>query len=448
MSKRALSRRHVLRGAGVSLALPLLNAMAPVSLAADSQFKPWKESTNSNPRAIFCYVPNGVNILQWMPSSDGAGYELSPTLKTLEPLRDEFSILSGLGHPNSTGGHSGADTWLTGANLKAIPGKDYSNTMSADQVIAEHHGRFTRFASLQLSDSSGTGGAGHSHTLSFDRTGTPLPAENSPNRIFTRLFVPDTADDRKSTLRRYAEKRSILDNVLAEAKKLERSVGKEDQRKVEEYLSSVRQTEQRVERLEEWIDRSKPKVEAGKLQLGMQPNNAHDRPMWLDVMLELSYLAFITDSTRVITFEWSREAGGYGGGGENHHELSHHGGDAGMLEKLAVIDRFHLSRLRRFMEFLKETREGQGSMLDQTAIVFGSGMNSGAGGDHSPKNLPLIVAGGRGLGLKHNRHWKFNENQHPPMANALLQVIQSTGVERESFADSTSTLSELTRAVG
>ncbi|MCY2985505.1 MAG: DUF1592 domain-containing protein [Planctomycetota bacterium] len=202
------------------------------------------------------------------------------------------------------------------------------------------------------------------------------------------------------------------------------------------------------ERLEEWIDRPKPKVEPGKLQLGMLPNNAHDRPMWLDVMLELSYLAFITDSTRVITFEWSREADGYGGGGENHHELSHHGGDAGMLEKLAAIDRFHLSRLKRFMEFLKETREGQGSMLDQTAIVFGSGMNSGAGGDHSPKNLPLIVAGGRGLGLKHDKHLKFNENQHPPLANVLLQVIQSTGVERESFSDATGTLSELTRVAG
>ena len=122
MAKRVLSRRHVLRGAGVSLALPLLNAMTPISFAADSQFKPWKESTTSNPRAIFCYVPNGVNILQWMPSNAGAGYELSPTLKTLEPLREEFSILSGLGHPNSTGGHSGADTWLTGANLKAMLG--------------------------------------------------------------------------------------------------------------------------------------------------------------------------------------------------------------------------------------------------------------------------------------------------------------------------------------
>lgn len=446
MTKRILNRRHVLRGAGVALSLPWLSAMECTSLGAESQFKPWKRSNVSNPRAIFCYVPNGVNILQWLPTNDGVGYELSPTLKILESVRDEFTIVSGMGHPSCTGGHSGADTWLTAANLKAVPGKDYSNTISADQVIAEHHVRYTRFASLQWSDMSGTGAAGHSHTLSFDRTGTPLPADDSPKRIFNRLFVPDTADDRTSTLRRYAEKRSILDNVLEEAKKLERRVGKEDQRKLDEYLSSVRQTEQRIERLEGWIDRPKPEVDSSYLQLSMQPSNAHDRPMWIDVMMELAYLTFATDSSRVITFEWSREAGGYGGGGENHHELSHHGGDPGMLEKLATIDRFHLARLKRFIEFLKETAEGDGSMLDQTIVVFGSGMNSGAGGDHSPKNLPLIVAGGKRLGFKHNQHVKFDENKHPPMANVLLQVIQKTGVETDRFADATGTLSELSRS--
>jgi hypothetical protein len=427
----------------VALALPWLEAMKPLARAADSQFKPWPESLAQHPRAVFCYVPNGVNIQQWTPVNAGENYTLSPTLSVLENLRNEFTVLTGLGHPRCTGGHSGADTWLTGADLKAIPGKDYANSISIDQRIADQVGVDTRFSSVQWSDMSGTGGAGHSHTLSFDRSGTPLPAENSPRRIFERLFVPDSDRDRQATLQRYAEKRSILDQVLAESKRLQQSVSREDQRKLDEYFQSVRSTEQRLERLQQWIDRPKPNVESNLLQLAMQPGNAHDRPMWLDVMLELAYLALITDSTRVIAFEWSREAGGYGGGGENHHELSHHGGDPGMLDKLATIDRFHLGRLKHFLELLQQTRERDASMLDSTVVVFGSGMNSGTGGDHSPKNLPLLIAGGRRLGLKHNRHLQFDENNHPPLANALLEVAHRTGVEIDTFSDSTGAMSEL-----
>lgn len=445
-SSKRISRRYVLRGAGVALTLPWLQVMAPTARAADSKFKPWTQSNGPQPRIIFCYVPNGVNILQWMPSNAGKGYELSATLKLLEEVRDDFTLLTGLGHPRCTGGHSGADTWLTGADLKSVPGKDYANSMSIDQLIAEVHGSETRFGSLQWSDMSGTGSAGHSHTLSFDRSGTPLPAEDSPRRIFERLFVPESSKDREETLRRYAEKKSILDNVLEESKRLAKRIGKEDQRKLDEYLGSVRNTEQRIERLEQWIDRPKPEVDGSLLQLAMQPHNAHDRPMWIDVMLELAYLSFATDSTRVISYEWSREAGGFGGGGENHHELSHHGGDAGMLDKLAAIDRFHLSRLKRFLQFLKSTTDGDQSMLERTIVVFGSGMNSGEGGDHSPKNLPLLVAGGQTLGLKHGKHLKFQVDQHPPLANLWLELAQRMGVEKGEFSDSTSVMSEVREA--
>lgn len=438
-----ISRRHILRGAGVALTLPWLSAMERPLSSADSKFKPWLKSNGPQPRIIFCYVPNGVNILQWMPTDAGNGYTLSPTLKALEEIKNDFSVVTGLGHPRCTGGHSGADTWLTGADLKAVPGKDYANTMSIDQWIAEVHGVETRYSSMQWSDISGTGSAGHSHTLSFDRSGTPLPAEDSPRRIFERLFVPESSKDREETLRRYAEKKSILDNVLAESKRLANRIGKEDQRKLEEYLGSVRSTEQRIERLEQWIDRLKPEVDGSLLQLAMQPHNAHDRPMWIDVMLELAYLSFATDSTRVIAYEWSREAGGYGGGGENHHELSHHGGDAGMLEKLAAIDRFHLGRLKRFIQFLKSTSDGEQTMLDRTIVVFGSGMNSGEGGDHSPKNLPLLIAGGQGLGLKHGKHLKFQIDQNPPLANLWMELAQRMGVEKEGFSDATSTMPEV-----
>ena len=441
-----LPRRTVLRGLGATLALPVHEAMLPRSLhAAPSTYKPLaKSGAKPTPRVIFCYVSNGVNIMDWVPAARGADYALSPTLETLKEHRADFSVLSGLGHPRATGGHSGADTWLTGADLKAVPGKDYTNTISADQVIAEKIGAQTRFPSLEIGDMSGTGGALHSHTLAFDRNGTPLPAENSPQRLFERLFIPDDAASRDATLKRYAEKRSILDDVLGEAKTLERKLGKADQIKLAEYLASVRETELRVQRQVDWVDVPKPKVEAAGLQLNSQPGDAHDRPMWLDVMLEISYLAFLTDTTRVITFEWAREAGGFGPGGQNHHELSHHGGDPGMLKKLAEVDRGYLERLARFLTFLKSTEEGGRSMLDHTMIVYGSGMNSGERGDHSPKNLPLLVAGGAAWGLKHGQHLAHDPDKHPPFANVLLTAIQKMGVETDKFQDASGTLTGLT----
>ncbi|HRF02462.1 MAG TPA: DUF1552 domain-containing protein [Pirellulaceae bacterium] len=442
-SLRALDRRQLLRGCGAAIALPLLDAMIPRALAEPSKFRPWPRSLARQPRIVCCYVPNGVNRFTWKPERTGRDYDLSPTLEPLAPLRDEFSVLTGLGHGAAKGGHSGADTWLTGADLEGTPGSDYANAISADQVIAERHGEQTRFPSLQLSDQSGTGSAGHSHTLSFDRSGTPLPAENSPRRLFERLFVPDDVSNREATARRYAEKRSILDDVLDEAKRLERGLGSADRVKLDEYLGAVRQTEQRVERLESWIDVAKPEVPPTDLQLAMQPGDAHDRPMWIDVMLELSYLSLVTDTTRVVTFEWSREAGGYGGGGENHHELSHHGGDPGMLAKLATIDRFHVERLARFLDLLKRTDEGEGPMLDRTIVLYGSGMNSGDRGDHSPDDLPLLVAGGRALGLKLGEHRAFDPQSHPPMSNLLLTLVRAMGIEAESFADSTGTLAGL-----
>jgi hypothetical protein len=324
-----------------------------------------------------------------------------------------------------------------------VPGKDYANSISADQVIAERIGRFTRLPSLEIGDNSGTGSALHSHTLAFDRNGSPLPAENNPLRLFERLFVPEDAASRGATLKRYAEKRSILDEIAGEAGSLQKQLGSADKVKLNEYFASVRETEQRVQRQVSWIDIAKPTVPKEGLQLNSLPMNAHDRPMWLDVMLELSYLAFVTDTTRVITFEWSREAGGFGGGGENHHELSHHGGDPGMLKKLAVIDRFHLSKLNRFLTFLNSTEEGGRTMLDHTMVVYGSGMNSGEKGDHSPKNLPLIVAGGAAWGLKHGQHLAHNPDKHPPLSNLLVTLMQKMGVDNDRFQDATGTLSGL-----
>jgi hypothetical protein len=160
-------------------------------------------------------------------------------------------------------------------------------------------------------------------------------------------------------------------------------------------------------------------------------------------MMEISYLAFVTDATRVITFEWAREAGGFAPGGQNHHELSHHGGNSGMLKQLAQVDRDYLARLARFLDFLKTTEEGGQSLLDSTMVVYGSGMNSGERGDHSPKNLPLIIAGGKSLGLTHNQHLAHDSEDHPPLSNVLLTTIQKMGVETDTFQDATGTLTGL-----
>ena len=439
-----LSRRFVLRAAGAVIGLPFLEAMTPRAKAAPSTFQPWAKSDIAHPRGIFCYIPNGVNIREWVPGTNGKSYASSPTLEVLKDHRSDFTVLSGLSHPHCEGGHTGADTWLTAANLKAKPGSDYTNTLSVDQVLAEIHGKHTRFPSLQLSDYPGTGNAGHSNTLSFDRKGTPLPGENSPQHLFERLFVPEAARDRSATLRQYAEQRSILDDIGADAKALDRKLGLADRKKLDEYLSSVRQTEAQVQRMARWVDVPKRRVEKTGLQLNSLPLNGHDRAMWLNVMLELCYLSFITDSTRVIAFEWSREAAGFGGDGEDHHELSHHGGDPLKLAKLAKIDRFHLSRLAQFMTLLKSTAEQGATMLDSTLIMFGSGMNSGVvSGVHSPKNLPLLVAGGRKLGLVHDRHLAYDPDKHPPLSNVLVTLAQLAGAEIETFADSTGELSDL-----
>lgn len=425
MTRRRISRRTMLRGAGVCIALPWLEAMTP-SKAPASNFQPLPNSSGAHPRMICCYVPQGVNIYDWFPSEQGPDWNLTPTLQGLAEFRSDFTLFTGLGHPHGPGGHQGNHTWLTAANLKGTPGKDYQNSRSIDQIAAELHGRETRFPSLELSSKGG------GETLAFDNFGTPLPAEQQPPRLFERLFVPEGEASRQATLRRYAERSSILDTVLGQARTLQRRLGKNDQEKLEEYLGSVRETERRIERSRTWVDVPRPEIDGTSLQLAANWYTLHDREMWLDVMLELSYLAFQTDSTRVITYQWSSEAG-------FHHSISHHGGDSGMLSQIAEVDRFYIGRLARFLGLLKSTREGEGTMLDSTMVLYGSGMNNGEGGGHSPKNLPLLLAGGGKLGLRHGQHLAFDVDS-TPMSNLLLTVLQKMGVEQESFMDSTGTL--------
>lgn len=440
-----LSRRTFLRGAGVSLALPMLGAMGPAVSRATAA-APTAAAAGPARRMVFLYVPNGVNIFKWKPEKIGRDYELSPTLAPLERLRDRFSILSGLNHPNSKGGHSGADTWLTGADLEGTAGADYRNALSVDQLAAHHIGQQTRFPSLELSSQSGTGSPGHSHTLAFDRRGMPIAAASNPRLIFERLFVGAKGEDRAAQQRRFEQDRSILDAVTEQARSLDRRLGVEDQRKMEEYYTAVREVERRVGRAEAWMDVPKPEIDASELDLDATNDGRTDRETYFRVMYDLLFLALQTDTTRISTFQIGREAsGGYFPHldlSENHHELSHHGGSESMLEGLAKIDRWHLENLAYFLDRLREAEDGDATMLDHTMVMYGSGMNSGEGGSHSPKDLPLLFAGGEGLGFRHGQHLDFEDKT--PLSNLLVSMLEGAGIEEERFQDSTGTLTGIT----
>lgn len=436
-------RRTFLKSVGVSLTLPWME-----SLPASAPDK-GKASGNPKPRFACIYVPNGVNIMKWMPDGSGTDYAMSPTLKCLEPHRRKFSVLSGLGHPNSRGGHAGADTFLTGADLEATPGYDYRNSISIDQVAAEVTGLETRFPSLELSSDGGTGKPGHSHTLAFSRNAVPLPTEKSPRAVFERLFVDDSDSSRAAMERRFREDRSILDTVLEQVQSLNRRLPANDRDRLDDYLTSVREVEKRVIRAESWMDVPRESIPEGDLKLGARPYERGDRQSWIRTMYDLMFLAFQTDSARVSTFQIGREAsGGYYselGLNANHHELSHHGGDESMLDGLFRIDSFLLEQFGYFMTRLSEYSEGDTSLLDQTMIVYGSGMNSGEGGGHSPKNLPLLFAGGGALGIRQGAHHAFDDSStgSVPLSNLYLTIIRSMGIDLPSFQDSTGVMSQL-----
>ncbi|HEY8506455.1 MAG TPA: DUF1552 domain-containing protein [Gemmataceae bacterium] len=433
-----LSRRTFLRGATAALALPLLDAMSPLRAGGEVGEAPR--------RMVFVYVPNGVNVFRWTPQGEGTDFALSPTLEPLAALKEDVTVLTGLGHPKAKGGHSGGDTWLTGADLQGTPGYDYRNSVSADQLAAEVVGLKTRLPSLELSSHGGTGPPGHSHTLAFNRNGVPVATEKNPRLVFERLFVDDAGASRRARLRRFAEDRSILDEVLDQSRALQRRLGAGDRRKLDEYFQSVREVERRVKQAEGWADVPKAKVDAGALKLDARPDERGDRKTYLRVMYDLIFLALQTDTTRVVTFVTGREAaGGYFtelGLSASHHELSHHGGDKGMLESLGKIDRFHVEQLAYFLNRLKSAREGGGTLLDRTMVLYGSGMNSGEGGGHSPKNLPLLLAGGRGLGIRQGQHLKF-EPGRVPLSNVLLTMLRGMDLPQERFQDSTGTVGEL-----
>ena len=432
-----ISRRTALKATGVSISLPWLEAMGA------------KTTDLGNLPKRFCAIqfPFGVAMPKenseyrkwgWFPKGEGKDYQLTEPLKPLENLMDSVSIFGGLSHPRcrSMNGHDTSDIFLTANNLAKIT---YKNTISLDQLIAGHIGKHTRMDSLTLSTDGGVGPRTRTTTLSYSKDGQPIPALSEPKLIFQRLFGQDQSS--KQNQLRLETSASILDLVMDQSKSLRKKLGYADQQKLDEYETSVRKVEQKVDSAQKWMNIQLPEVDAKSISLDATPNTPED---YLTAIYDLLFLAFQTDLTRVATYQ----VGSMGpskarnfptsiGLKGDWHGLAHGAGKNDGAEKLGKFDQYMTSHLSRFLNRLKETPEGDSNLLDRTQILYGS-TNSKT---HVNRNFPLLLAGGNKLGLKHGQYLRFEEKT--PLSNLFVSILQAMELPIDQFVDSTGTLSGL-----
>ena len=415
-----LQRRQFLRTAGVSLALPCFDTFSPAR-AADVE-KPKR-------RMVCVCTPLGLHPENFIPADTGRDYTLSPYLETLKDFRDDFTVISGLSHAGVSPGfaHQATASFLTGASGAGRPG--FRNGVSLDQFAAEHIGSQTRFPTLILS--------GEGLGLSWSRTGAQLPADNSPSRVFAKMFLAGNADEVQAQIRRLQDNRSILDDVRDQANTLRSDLGSDDRDKLDEYLTSVRQLEQRLITNEEWSRKPKPTVDVPPPK---DIANKADLIGRTRLLFDLTHLALQTDSTRIITImlSGSTYAPPIPGVNLGHHDLSHHGKDPGKLEQLRIVELETMKTVHELLIKLKRTQEAGASLLDRTTVFLGS--NLGNGSSHSVKNLPVLLAGG---GFKHGQHLPFDPQNPPPLCNLYVSMLQRLGVEVDGFGTSSGTLTGL-----
>ena len=435
-----LSRRALLRGFGTALALPMLDAMSP-AFAAPTQ------GPATHTRLAFVYVPNGIIMSDWTPVEDGPNFELTRILRPLQPLRDDILVISGLRQNNGfplgdgPGDHArAAATFLTGAHPAKTYGADIHAGVSVDQVAAEHIGQTTKFKSIELGldDDRVTGNCdsgyscAYSNSISWRTPSNPLPPEINPRAAFERLFGARTETPEVRARRERYEK-SILDFVLEDTSRLMRQLGPADQRKMDEYLSAIREIERRIQIAEQDSRQIVPPME--------KPNAV---PVvfqdYARLMFDMMWIAFQTDLTRVSTFMIGREGSDRTyreiGIPDPHHPLTHHRGNPEWIEKITQINTHHVQQLAYFLDKLKSSQDGDGTLLDHTVVVYGSGLSDGNKHDHA--DLPLLVAGGR-MGHGHLRYPK-----ETPMNNLHLTLLDRAGVKVESLGDSQGELENLT----
>lgn len=414
-TKRYLRRRTFLRGTGAVLSLPFLEAMVP-AFATHAQ----AAAGNPPPRFLAMCATLGFHTPFLFPKETGVDYTLTPYLEPLKDLREEFSVISGLQHmeQNGANGHTSEMTWLTSAKHPGLAG--FKNTISIDQLIAEHVGSQTRFPSLIL----GTGG----DSLSWSASGVPLPAESSPSKAFQQMFVDGTPAEIANQVHGLKRGRSILDTVMGQAKKLHSELGKRDQEKLDEYFSAVRDLEGRLVQNEDWAQKPKPKITA-KPPTDIQSRT--DAIGKMRLLQDLVVLALQTDSTRTVTMRLSgmNAVPEIAGVKNDWHNLSHHGQDQAKIDELKVIETAEFTAFATFLSKLKTA-----SLLDSTAVIFGS--NLGNASSHSTTNIPLVLAGG---GFKHGRHIAIDKDRHV-FSNLLVSLAQRMDVKTEKFGFSTGVL--------
>lgn len=423
MKSWQLSRRAFLRGTGVSLALPLLNAMQPVLRAAETG-----AAARSPMRLVCVGNPYGMIPERFFPHETGADFELPPLLEPLGRHRGEFTVFSNLDHGVS-GGHRVVDTFLTGVKTSDASTMPEGN-VSLDQKAAEFVGAQTRFPSLNL----GVGGACE---MCWTRTGVNVPVITSSREIFRALFVDDRAEMRKQISERNGRRSSVLDAVNEQAQSLNRRLGKEDQSKLQEYLNSVREVESRLRMSEHWLDHPKPKVDMAEPTDG---GFVESLATFYDLML----LALQTDSSRVVTLEMPINFNTTDLGLTNsYHAYSHHGKAEENLAGLTVIERFQMEQFSRFLDGLKLIQESEGSLLDRTMVLFGSGMGNGS--SHSNRDLPILLAGGP---FRHAGHVRLPDepSKRVSLCNLYVSMLQQFGLETDRFGTSTGTLSDFRSA--
>lgn len=414
-----IARRRFLRGAGVAMALPLLDAMAGRSRAADG----------AKPMRLVCIcTPLGLHAPNLFPSEPGQDFASTPYLEVLKEHRDDLTLISGLAHPGIEQGHDSIFSFLTGApHPERRAG--FRNTISLDQLAAEKLGGETRTPSLTLS--------AEGFSLSWTRSGALVPSDFSPSRVFARLFLDGRPDEVKAQLRRLQEGRSILDQVSDDSRRMLDRLGADDRDKLDEYFTSVRDLEQRLARAEEWSKKPKPKVDAKQPQDVANPADLIGRTR---LLFDVSHLALQTDSTRLITIMLlgTSLVPPIQGVSDGHHNLSHHGQDPAKLDQLKRVEVEKLKELRDLLGKLKGTREEGDSLLDRTIVYFGS--NLGNASSHSCKNLPVLVAGG---GFRHGRYRAFEEKSAPPLCNLYVSFLRRLGLDVNQFGTSTGEIGEL-----
>jgi hypothetical protein len=463
-----LDRRSFLRGVGVSCTLPYLEAM---ELDAQALAKA-AGSAAAPKRACFVYWPNGCSLpkesdtanahWRWFPSGAGKDFQFTKVLESLEPFKDQTAIYGGLSHPRSREllGHLAGDTWLTGGDLR---GGEYKNNISVDQVAARHLKKYTRYPSFTFSTDGGVGYKSRVSTLSFDESGNPMASEHQHRLIFERYFAvggDGATDERRRSIR---EGKRIVDLVLEESKRLQKRLGKRDQRKLDEYLESLGSVEEQVKRNEEWLDT--PLKPFSSDHLALDPNPKVDPAAYVRTMYDLMVLGFQTDVTRVMSYMLAREDGmGFGDGwprvavgvNKGHHTISHDS----VWEQWGPYDRWYAEQFAYFMKRMSETSDEWGPLINNTMTLYGSACTT----THNARNYPMAIVGGKDLGLRLGHYTRFSKtamlssgaNQ---LTGAVLEkpkesigeddwvccdlyvsMLQALGIETEEFSDSTGPL--------